>query len=58
MSSATALASVSTIGYLGFLIVPPFVGFVAQLAGLRWSFGAIALLGGMVVWLVRGIKEE
>ena len=58
MSSASALAAVSTIGYFGFLIVPPFVGFVAQAAGLRWSFGIIAMLGGLVVWLVRGIKEE
>jgi MFS family permease len=58
MSSGSALASISTIGYLGFLIVPPFVGFIAQAAGLRWSFGIIAMLGALVVVLVQGVKEE
>jgi hypothetical protein len=23
---------------------------------LRWSFGLMALLGGVVVWLVRGLR--
>lgn len=58
MSSGTALASISSIGYLGFLIVPPFIGFIAQAAGLRLSFGLIALLGALVVLLVYNIKEE
>jgi MFS family permease len=58
MSSGTALASISSIGYLGFLIVPPFIGFIAQAAGLRLSFGLIALLGALVVVLVYNIKEE
>ena len=30
MSGGAALASISSIGYLGFLLVPPFVGFVAE----------------------------
>jgi MFS family permease len=58
MSSGTALASISSIGYLGFLIVPPFIGFIAQVAGLRLSFGLIALLGALVVVLVYNIKED
>jgi MFS family permease len=58
MSSGTALASISSIGYLGFLLVPPFIGFIAQAAGLRWSFGLIALLGAMIVVLVYNIKED
>jgi MFS family permease len=45
MSAGTALASVSTIGFLGFLIGPPVIGFIAQLISLRWSFAFIALLG-------------
>jgi len=58
MSSARALASISTISYLGFLIVPPLVGFVAQAAGIRASFGIIALMGGIVIWMVSKIKED
>jgi MFS family permease len=57
-NSGTAIASVSTIGYLGFLLVPPVVGFIAEVAGLRWSFGIISLLGLLIVWMVRGIKEN
>ncbi len=52
MSSSTALASISTVGYLGFVLVPPFVGFISQNAGLRWSFGIIAMLGALIVYLV------
>ncbi|TSJ38762.1 MFS transporter [Mucilaginibacter corticis] len=58
MSSGTALASISSIGYLGFLIVPPFIGFIAQAAGLRWSFGLISLLGALVIALVYSIKDD
>lgn len=58
MSSGTALASISSIGYLGFLLVPPLIGFIAQAAGLRWSFGLIALLGALIVVLVYNIKDD
>jgi MFS family permease len=45
MSASTALASVSTIGFLGFLIGPPLIGLIAQAISLRWSFTLIAILG-------------
>lgn len=45
MSASSALAAVSTIGFLGFLIGPPLIGFIAQVAGLRLSFALIAVLG-------------
>ncbi|WP_295767089.1 MFS transporter [uncultured Mucilaginibacter sp.] len=57
LSSGVAIASISTIGYFGFLLVPPFVGYVAQAVGLRWSFGLIAMLGGLIVLMVQKIKE-
>ncbi|MBE7170184.1 MAG: MFS transporter [Williamsia sp.] len=57
-SSGHALASISSIGYLGFLLVPPMVGFVAQKADLRWSFGIIATLGLLLVAMVYSIREE
>ena len=58
MSSGVALASISTIGTLGFLMVPPLVGFVAQEAGLQWSFGIISLMGILIIIMVRKIKDE
>ncbi len=45
MSASTALAAVSTIGFLGFLIGPPVIGFIAQAVSLRWSFMLIGFLG-------------
>lgn len=45
MPAGAALAAVSTIGFLGFLIGPPVIGFIAETAGLQWSFLLIAILG-------------
>jgi MFS family permease len=53
MSSGSAIAAVSTVGYFGFLLVPPMVGSVAELAGLRWSFGLMALFGMAITVLVQ-----
>lgn len=53
MSSGSAIAAVSTVGYFGFLLVPALVGTVAQVAGLRWSFGLIALFGIGITLLVQ-----
>jgi len=58
MSSGTAIASVSTISYFGFLAVPPGVGFIAQAIGLRWSFGIMALFGTAIFALVLMIKQD
>jgi len=58
MSSGQALAAISTIGYIGFLLVPPVVGFVAEALNLRWSFGIIAILGAAIIMMVATIKEE
>ena len=57
MSTGLALAGVSTIGFLGFLIGPPVIGFIAQAANLRWSFALIALLGLGTTILAGKIKS-
>ncbi|HVW98279.1 MAG TPA: MFS transporter [Mucilaginibacter sp.] len=51
MSPGVALAAVSTIGFIGFLVGPPIIGFIAGLATLRASFLFIALMGTSVVIL-------
>ncbi|MDB5018254.1 MAG: transporter [Mucilaginibacter sp.] len=51
MSPGVALAAVSTIGFVGFLIGPPVIGFIAGLATLRASFVFIALMGTSVIVL-------
>lgn len=57
MSSSSALASISTVGYLGFVLVPPLVGFIAEAASLRVSFSIIAFFGGLIVYLVSKIND-
>lgn len=57
MSSSSALASISTVGYLGFVLVPPLVGFISQNFGLRISFSIIALFGGIIIYLVSKLSD-
>ncbi|HTI58285.1 MFS transporter [Mucilaginibacter sp.] len=45
MSPGVALTAVSTIGFSGFLIGPPLIGFIAGIATLRASFLLIACMG-------------
>jgi MFS family permease len=45
MAPGVALAAVSTLGFMGFLIGPPIIGFIAGLATLRASFTLIAMMG-------------
>ncbi len=51
-----ALASVSSISFLGFLIGPPLIGYIAELLSLRYSFAVIGLLGISISLLVSKIK--
>jgi MFS family permease len=45
MNPGVALAAISSIGFIGFLLGPPMIGGIAQMANLRWSFALIACLG-------------
>ncbi|HEY0415978.1 MAG TPA: MFS transporter [Gaiellaceae bacterium] len=47
-SPATAIATVSTLGYLGLLVGPPLVGLVAQASSLRTSFAVLAAIAAAV----------
>ena len=57
MSPGLALAAVSSVSFLGFLIGPPLIGFIADVAGLRLSFAIIALIGLCPALLANRIKE-
>jgi len=57
MSPGFALAAVSSISFLGFLLGPPLIGFIAQLSSLRWSFAVIALLGLGTTLLAGKVKK-
>lgn len=51
MAPAAALAAVSSLGFTGFLIGPPIIGFIAQLTGLRYALTIVAVMG-LVVWVL------
>lgn len=57
-SSASSLASISSISYLGFLAVPPLIGFISEATTIRVSFGIITALVGIMIVLISKIKEE
>ncbi|NHF71541.1 MFS transporter [Paracoccus xiamenensis] len=56
--SGPAIASVATVGYGGMLLGPPVVGFVAQIAGLRVSFGMLAMLALLAVVLAPVLRID
>ncbi len=45
----SALATVTTLGYLGFLVGPPLVGGIAEAVGLRASFAALAVIATALI---------
>ena len=57
VASGIAIATVSGIGFFGFLMGPPLIGYIAQLAGLQYSFAVIAVLGLGITLLINRIKE-
>lgn len=57
MIPSVALASVSTIGFLGFLLGPPVIGHIAHASSLRWSFSLIALVGLGTAFIAPFLKK-
>jgi MFS family permease len=51
-----ALATVSSVSFLGFLMGPPLIGYISELAGLRYSFAIIGIFGLGITLLVSRIK--
>lgn len=56
MSAGMAIAAVSTIGYTGFLVGPPIIGFIAEATSLRFSLGIVILLGLLIVLLTKKVQ--
>jgi MFS family permease len=55
-----ALATVSSVSFLGFLMGPPLIGYIAQAAGLRYSFAVIGIFGlgiSLLVSRITALKE-
>jgi len=52
-----ALASVSSVGFFGFLIGPPIIGFLSQAIGLRWAFLIVSSLGIITALRANQLKK-
>jgi len=51
-----ALVTVSSVSFLGFLMGPPLIGYISEIAGLRYSFAVIGIFGMGITLLVSKIK--
>jgi predicted MFS family arabinose efflux permease len=58
LSSGAALASVTTTGYLGFLIGPPLIGFTAEGIGLNHALGLIVATSLLAVLLSAAVQRD
>lgn len=56
VSTGMAVAMVSSVSYLGFLMGPPLIGFVSGLFNLRYSYALIACFGLLITFIVTKIK--
>ncbi|MDI1307359.1 MAG: MFS transporter [bacterium] len=51
-----ALTIVSSVSFLGFLMGPPVIGYIAELSSLRFSFAFIGVFGFLIAFMVSRIK--
>lgn len=56
--TSQALTSVSSISFLGFLMGPPVIGYIAEAFGLQFSFAFIGVFGFIIALMVSKIKIE
>ncbi|MBC7607746.1 MAG: MFS transporter, partial [Burkholderiales bacterium] len=51
-----ALTTVSSVSFLGFLMGPPLIGYIAEVSNLRFSFAFIGIFGFLIAIMVTRIK--
>ena len=56
VTTSVALTIVSSVSFLGFLMGPPLIGYIAELTSLKYSFGLIGFFGFFITILVSRIK--
>lgn len=58
MNPGVAITTVASLGFAGFLLGPPLIGFISEMSNLRWSFALIAMLGLMTTIVSSRIKLQ
>lgn len=56
INPGVALATVSSISFLGFLMGPPLIGYIAEASDLRYSYALFASFGLIMVFMVGRMK--
>ncbi|WP_241657613.1 MFS transporter [Flavobacterium cerinum] len=56
VSPSIALTTVSSVSFLGFMIGPPVIGYIAEASSLRASFAIIGIFGFFITFLVSRVK--
>ncbi|MBA2714188.1 MAG: MFS transporter, partial [Rubrobacteraceae bacterium] len=58
MATGPALAAVSTAAYTGFLIGPPFIGFLAELTNLGNALYLVVALSAAIIVFAGAVKTK
>ncbi len=56
VSPGIAIAMVSSVSYLGFLMGPPLIGYISALSSLQYSYAVIGIFGLLVSFIVGKIR--
>jgi len=56
VSPGEALTVVSSVSFLGFLMGPPVIGFIAEISSLRFSFAFIGIFGILIALIISRVK--
>jgi predicted MFS family arabinose efflux permease len=56
-ASGTAIAAVATCGYMGFLVGPPVIGFIADALSLRIALGMVVVLSLLATVSARAVDD-
>jgi MFS family permease len=57
ISPGAGIATVTGLGYLGFIVGPPTIGFASQLVTLRYALGFVALCCFIAAWLAEFMRD-
>jgi MFS family permease len=58
MAAGPAIAAVSVVGYLGFLLGPPAIGYISEAVNLRLAFVLVAVIGFSITLLAGKIADN
>jgi MFS family permease len=58
MAPGYAIASVTMVGYVGFLTGPLIIGSISERVGMQWAFGLMAILSTAIIGITLMVKKH